>query len=78
MAIPKPRPSEALVREFSSLGRYRVRLLRNPRSPDEPTILDIRECVQGDMFTRRGIKITSRAEMDLLRDILQQVLTLGL
>ena len=80
MATPKPLPSEEVLREFPPLGKYRIRLLRSPRRPDEPPTLDIREYVSSDTFegyTRRGIKITSRAEMDLLRDILQEVMTLG-
>ena len=52
-----------------------VRLVKNKRS-SEP-VLDIREYVKGaefEGFTRRGIRISARAEMDLLRDVLKEVL----
>jgi len=72
---PKVLPEEVL-REFPPLGRrYRVRILQNPRNPREK-FLDIREYVRGGFegFTRRGIRISNRAELDLLRDILTEVL----
>ena len=70
------KPDEVL-REFPPLGKYRVRLLQNGK--DNPT-LDIREYVTSEGsngfegFTRRGIRLTDRAQMDLLRDILKQIL----
>lgn len=72
-----PQVREAVVREFPPLGRYRVRLLLNTRKPSEPPTLDIREYVSGESFegfTRRGIRISARADMDLLRDVLKDVL----
>jgi hypothetical protein len=74
--ISKPRPEE-VVREFPTVGKYRVRLLRHPRRPAQEPTLDIREYVSADDFegfTRRGIRLTERAQMDLLRDILKEVL----
>lgn len=71
---------EEVLREFSPLGKYRVRLLQDPRKPGSGPILDIREYVSTDTFegfTRRGIRIRERAELDLLRDTLLQVLELG-
>ncbi len=74
--VSKPRPEE-VVREFSPLGKYRVRLLHNSRRPAEDLILDIREYVSSndfEGFTRRGIRLTDRAQIDLLRDVLKEVL----
>jgi len=71
---------EEVLREFAPLGKYRVRLLQDPRKPGTGPILDIREYVSADTFegfTRRGIRIRDRAELDLLRDTLLQVLELG-
>jgi len=75
----KSRPEE-VVREFTPLGKYRVRLVRNPRKPNDAPILDIREYVSAETFegfTRRGIRIAERAHLDLLRDTLLQVLEAG-
>jgi hypothetical protein len=72
--------SEEVLREFAPLGKYRVRLVRNPKRPSEAPVLDIREYVSSEKFegfTRRGIRIGDRAQMDLLRDVLQAVLEAG-
>jgi hypothetical protein len=71
---------EEVVREFAPLGKYRVRLVRNPRRPNEAPVLDIREYVSAESFegfTRRGIRIGDRAQIDLLRDTLMEVLEVG-
>ena len=71
---------EEVIREFTPLGKYRVRLVRNPKRPNEAPILDIREYVSAETFegfTRRGIRIGDRAQMDLLRDTLMQILEAG-
>ena len=63
-----------VVREFSPIGKYRVRLLKGAKGNEA---LDIREYVQNDQFegyTRRGIRLTQKAEMDQLRDILSEAL----
>jgi len=70
---------ELVLRAYPSLGRYHVRLLETSESGKR--VLDIREHVSGPDFTgytRRGIKIASAAEVDLLRDILTQILETGL
>ena len=70
-------PKEEVIREYPPLGKYRVRLLSNPRMPDAPSVLDIREYVAAESFegfTRRGIRLGDRAQIDLLRDILTEVL----
>lgn len=68
---------EEVLREFPPLGKYRMRLVRNPRKPGEMPTLDIREYVSAETFegfTRRGIRIGDRAQMDLLRDVLKEIL----
>lgn len=74
------RSKDIVLREFAAVGKYHIRLLRNPRGPDAEPILDVREYLispQFEGFTRRGIKLTSRAEVDLLRDVLTEVLERG-
>lgn len=76
MARPasKSAPSqEEVLREFPPVGKYRVRLLQTNKS----RVLDVREYVSSDTFegfTRRGIRLSNRAELDLLRDILKEIL----
>lgn len=41
---------EEVIREFTPLGKYRVRLVRNPKRPNEAPILDIREYVSAETF----------------------------
>ena len=77
MADRKPPLKEDVVREFPPLGKYRVRLVRNSRDKVSKPVLDIREYVAAESFegfTRRGIRLGDRAQMDLLRDILKEVL----
>lgn len=67
--------TEAVVREFPPCSKYRVRLLENPKTHQK--VLDIREYVSSETFegfTRRGIRLTDRASVDLLRDIFAEVL----
>ena len=69
--------AEEILREFPPVGKYRIRLLQNPKRPAEAPSLDIREYIASDTFegfTRRGIRINDRAQLDLLRDILKEVL----
>lgn len=76
---PQKPSREEVLREFAPVGKYRVRLVHNPRRPGSPPVLDIREYVTAESFegfTRRGIRIRDRAEMDLLRDVILQVLEL--
>jgi hypothetical protein len=69
------RSVEQVLREFPPVGKYRVRLVRGGQTAVKA--LDIREYVTGkefEGFTRRGIRLTSRADLDLLRDVLKEVL----
>jgi len=75
MTVKQARKEEVL-REFPPVGgKYRVRLLSGAK-PKERT-LDIREYVCGETFegfTRRGIRLSDRAQVELLRDVLSELL----
>ena len=67
--------SEEVLREFPPIGKYRVRVVQSGRTKTK--VLDVREYVKGgdfEGFTRRGIRLGARAELDLLRDILKEVI----
>lgn len=69
-----------VLREFPPIGKYRIRLLANPKKPEVEPVLDIREYATAETFegfTRRGIQLANRAQVDLLRDILKEVLERG-
>lgn len=74
---PQKPLKEQVLKEFQPLGKYRVRLLVDPaKSGAEPT-LDIREYVSSQTFegfTRRGIRLSAKTDMDLLREVLREVL----
>lgn len=66
---------EVVTREWPPLGKYRVRLVEHPKTHEKS--LDIREYVSGSSFegyTRRGIRLNARAQIDLLRDALKEIL----
>lgn len=70
-------PREQVLREYSPIGKYRVRLMQNPRKKSGAPVLDIREYVDSATFqgfTKRGIRLADRGEIDLLRDVLKDVL----
>jgi hypothetical protein len=74
---PQKPMREDVVREFPPVGKYRVRLVHNPKRPDTDPVLDIREYVSSENFegfTRRGIRLSDRAQIDLLRDVLKEIL----
>ncbi len=74
---PQKPLAEDILREFPPVGKYRIRLLQNPKRPEVEPVLDIREYVSAETFegfTRRGIRLADRAQIDLLRDILKEVL----
>jgi hypothetical protein len=63
-----------VLREFAPISKYRVRLLQDKKGNE---VLDIREYVNDESwqgFTRRGIRLTDRAQMNMLRDILSELL----
>ena len=71
---------EEVLKEFPPFGKYRIRLVRNPRRPMESPVLDIREYISSETFegfTRRGIRVSERAHLDLLRDVLREILEAG-
>ena len=66
---------EMVVREFPPISKYRVRLVEQPET--QAQTLDIREYISSDTFegfTRRGIRLTDKAQIDLLQDILKEVI----
>lgn len=78
MAATNKTMKEEVLREFPPLGKYRVRVVMNPRT--KVKTLDIREYVQGETFegfTRRGIRIWDKLQLELLKDILREILEPG-
>lgn len=68
---------EEVVREYAPVGKYRVRLLRNPRKPESPLVLDVREYVSAESFegfTRRGVRIQDAGQIKEFIGTLQSVL----
>lgn len=69
-------PKEIVIREFPPMGsKYRVRVVENERNHQR--VLDIREFISSESFTgytRRGIRLADRAQLDLLRDVLKEIL----
>jgi len=68
---------EVVLAEYGPVGKYRIRLIQNPKKPEAGWIVDIREYVTSEAFegfTRRGIRLHNRAEIDRLRDILKEIL----
>jgi len=66
-----------VVREWPAIGRYRIRLLTTGKK--RPT-LDLREHICGtsfEGFTRRGITLSSHADIVKLRDTLNEVIEGG-
>jgi hypothetical protein len=76
MTNPSTERKDAVIREFPPVGKYRVRLLENEKAKSR--VLDIREYIVGgesfEGFTRRGIRLSDRAQVDLLRDALREIL----
>lgn len=76
MAIPhSTAPSETVVKEFTPIGKYRVRLVSPITSGPRPVYLDIREYINGENFqgfTRKGIRLDAPS-MELLSLVLKQI-----
>jgi len=72
---PSTQRKDNVIRELAPVSRYRVRVLEDDKS--RKRVVDIREWILGDSFegfTRRGIRLTDRAQVDLLRDALREIL----
>ena len=68
---------DQVLKEFPAVGKYRIRLLVDPARPGAEPTLDIREYVSSQTFegfTRRGIRLSARADLDVLRDVLLEIL----
>ena len=83
MTQSKKLHQEEVIREFPPIGsKYRVRILVNPKTHQRT--LDVREYIVAsggssfEGYTRRGIRLTDRAQLDLLRDILKEILELSI
>ena len=75
MTSPSTQRKDNVIRELAPVSRYRVRVLEDDKS--RKRVVDIREWILGDSFegfTRRGIRLTDRAQVDLLRDALREIL----
>ena len=77
MKVNQARPrAEEVVREFPPIARYRIRLLAAEGAKGRT--LDIREYIVNhdsfEGFTRRGIRLSDRAQVELLRDVLSELL----
>ncbi len=76
---------EEVLKELPAIGKYRIRIVQSEK--DDGTkrapALDIREYLtkekEGDYegFTKRGIRLTSAGQVDLLKDALVEALTCG-
>lgn len=67
---------DQVLKEFPPLGKYRVRLLADPAKPGATPTLDIREYVTSQSFegfTRRGIRLSAKGDLDGLRDVLLEL-----
>lgn len=70
---------EEVMQEYPPIGKYRVRLLHNTKHP-EGRYIDIREYVSAEKFegfTRRGIRISTVEQADILRDVLTEIIASG-
>jgi hypothetical protein len=70
---PTKMAPEEVVREYAPVGKYRVRALKGKSG----VALDIREYVSAETFegfTRRGIRLSDRAQVELLREALVEFL----
>ena len=70
---------DIVLREFPPVGRHRILVLETAKRAQR--IVDLREFVSGSSFegfTRRGIMIADRAQAELLRDILTEILDTSL
>ncbi len=65
---------EEVLTEFTPIGGYRIRLVRNKR-PKATPILDIREYIKSESFegfTRRRVRIVDAEQLDLFIKVLQE------
>lgn len=75
MKNPSTQRTDNVIRELTPVSRYRIRVLEDDKS--KKRVVDIREFLLGESFegyTRRGIRLTDRAQVDLLRDALREIL----
>jgi len=76
----KPVKEPIVVHEFPQVGKYRVRVVRSSAGPRAVIVLDIREYAKAEHFegfTRRGVRISSKAEAESLLESLKTLLAMG-
>lgn len=67
---------ETVLKEFPPVRKYRTRIVKNPQK--FLPILDVREYVSTESFegfTRRGVRLESGNEIDLMIEILKEART---
>jgi len=72
---PSTQRKDHVIRELGPVARYRIRVLEDDKA--RKRVVDIREYLLSDSFegyTKRGIRLTDRAQVDLLRDALREIL----
>lgn len=72
---PRNAVQDLVIREFPTVGKYRVRLVKGK----EGDLLDVREYInthEFEGFTRRGIRL-SMSEIEALRQSLEVLLKKG-
>lgn len=78
----KSAPAEEVLHEYPEVSRYRVRVIEKGRADGTPggRSIDIREYVKAEKFegfTRRGVRLSSKEDVEQLRDILIDMTTRG-
>ena len=71
--------ADEILKEFPPMGRYRIRLVKRGRK--NLTVLDIREYLSAETFTgftRKGITLASRSDLETLSKALAEILAADL
>jgi len=69
---PRRKPKFVTVREYPAVGIHRVRILQDLRT--QLRVLDIREYQPPEGFSRYGVRLKSRSDLELLWSVLTAVL----
>ena len=80
MADEKPKRAngakvpEEVVHEYAAIGKYRVRVVRNPSRRSGGTVFDVREYISSDTFegfTRKGVRFGSLRDLQRLGEAIR-------
>jgi hypothetical protein len=66
------KPKFVTLQEFPAVGIFRVRILRDLVT--RIRVLDIREITPSGEFSRYGVRLKSRADLEFLSSVIQAVL----